>query len=196
MVDQVLNAIVTSKVELSPRVMMLRVAAKGWDLPDFTPGQFGVLGLLGSAPRVAMSEAEPTPSDPDKLIRRPYSITSSSKSRWKWCGRRRVPCELSSVFESNSGTSVGSHGLKRTLPVMPSATQAASVIAPRGYSSFRGRLIDRQFTYAQTYFIAENRRWHGLRYPPNRQTLAYLDERIIKKIRPITQWAESSASAT
>ncbi|MHB8088178.1 MAG: ferredoxin--NADP reductase [Anaerolineaceae bacterium] len=81
MVDIALNAIVTSKVELSPRVMTLRVAAKGWDMPDFTPGQFGVLGLPGSAPRAHWSEAEPTPSDPDKLIRRPYSITSSSKTR-------------------------------------------------------------------------------------------------------------------
>ena len=81
MVDIALNAIVTSKVELSPRVMTLRVAAKDWDMPDFTPGQFGVLGLPGSAPRAHWSEAEPTPSDPDKLIRRPYSITSSSKTR-------------------------------------------------------------------------------------------------------------------
>ncbi|MDP3450859.1 MAG: ferredoxin--NADP reductase [Anaerolineaceae bacterium] len=81
MVDSSLNAIVTSKVELSPRVMTLRVAANGWDMPDFTPGQFGVLGLPGSAPRAPWSEAELTPSDPDQLIRRPYSITSSSKTR-------------------------------------------------------------------------------------------------------------------
>lgn len=80
MADTTLNAVVTSKVELSSRVMTLRVAAKGWDLPEFTPGQFAVLGLPGSAPRATWSEPEPTPSEPDKLIRRSYSVTSSSKN--------------------------------------------------------------------------------------------------------------------
>ena len=81
MADLSLNAVVTSKVELSSRVMTLRVAAQGWQMPDFTPGQFAVLGLPGSAPRSQWSEPELTPSDPDKLIRRPYSVTSSSKTR-------------------------------------------------------------------------------------------------------------------
>ena len=71
MADLGLNAVVTSKVELSSRVMTLRVAAQGWQMPDFIPGQFAVLGLPGSAPRAQWSEAEITPSDPDKLIRRP-----------------------------------------------------------------------------------------------------------------------------
>jgi ferredoxin--NADP+ reductase len=81
MADISLNAKVISKVELSTRVMTLRVAAEGWELPDFIPGQFAVLGLPGSAPRSPWSEPEPTPSEPDKLIRRSYSITSSSKNR-------------------------------------------------------------------------------------------------------------------
>lgn len=81
MADLSMNAVVTSKVELSSRVMTLRVAAQGWQMPDFTPGQFAVLGLPGSAPRSQWSEPELTPSNPDKLIRRPYSITSSSKTR-------------------------------------------------------------------------------------------------------------------
>jgi len=76
-----LNAVVTSKVELSSRVMTLRVAANGWQMPDFTPGQFAVLGLPGSAPRSPWSTPEMTQSDPDKLIRRSYSITSSSRTR-------------------------------------------------------------------------------------------------------------------
>jgi len=81
MADIQLNARVISKVELSARVMILRVAADGWELPDFIPGQFAVLGLPGSAPRSRWSEPEPNPSDPDKLIRRPYSVTSSSKNK-------------------------------------------------------------------------------------------------------------------
>jgi len=84
MADIQLNARVISKVELSARVMILRVAADGWELPDFIPGQFAVLGLPGSAPRSRWSEPEPNPSDPDKLIRRPYSVTSSSKTRNTW----------------------------------------------------------------------------------------------------------------
>ena len=81
MADIQLNARVISKVELSARVMTLRVAADGWELPDFIPGQFAVLGLPGSALRSQWSEPEPNPSDPDKLIRRPYSVTSSSKNK-------------------------------------------------------------------------------------------------------------------
>jgi ferredoxin--NADP+ reductase len=81
MADLALNAFVTSKIELSPRVMTLRVAANNWTMPDFTPGQFAVLGLPGAAPRANWSEPEITPTDPEKLIRRPYSITSSSKTR-------------------------------------------------------------------------------------------------------------------
>jgi ferredoxin--NADP+ reductase len=81
MVDQTLNAFVTSKVEISPRVMTLRIAADHWQMPDFTPGQFVVLGLPGSAPRSQWSEPEINLAPPDKLIRRAYSISSSSHTR-------------------------------------------------------------------------------------------------------------------
>ena len=40
-----------------------------------------VIGLPGSAPRCALSEPEEPPADPNKLIRRAYSIASSSLSR-------------------------------------------------------------------------------------------------------------------
>jgi ferredoxin--NADP+ reductase len=72
------NAIVTAREDISPRQMVIRVAASGWELPYFEPGQFAVLGLPGAAPRCALSEPEQTPSLPDKLIRRAYSIASSS----------------------------------------------------------------------------------------------------------------------
>lgn len=73
-----LNAKVTSRVDLSPRQMIIRVAADGWELPDFEPGQFAVLGLPGLAPRCRLSDPEDPPADPHKLIRRAYSIASSS----------------------------------------------------------------------------------------------------------------------
>jgi ferredoxin--NADP+ reductase len=76
-----LNAVVTSRDEISSRLIIMRVVADGWQMPDFEPGQFAVLGLPGSAPRYHLSEPEDTPSQPDKLLRRAYSIASSSLTR-------------------------------------------------------------------------------------------------------------------
>ena len=76
-----LNAVVTLRDEISPWLMILRVAPDGWGLSDFAPGQFAVIGLPGSAPRCALSEPEDPPADPVKLIRRAYSIASSSLAR-------------------------------------------------------------------------------------------------------------------
>jgi ferredoxin--NADP+ reductase len=76
--EPTLNAVVALKDEMTPRLMILRVVADGWPLPDFKAGQFAVLGLPGLAPRCQLSEPEATPCDPHKLIRRAYSIASSS----------------------------------------------------------------------------------------------------------------------
>lgn len=81
MADLKLNAIVALRNEISPWLMILRVVADGWPLPEFEPGQFAVIGVPGSVPRCALSEPEEKPSDPDKLIRRAYSIASSSLTR-------------------------------------------------------------------------------------------------------------------
>lgn len=75
------NAIVTQRIDAAPGLMILRVAPDGWQLPDFNPGQFAVLGLPGKAPRVQLSDPEDPPREPDKMIRRAYSIASSSLSR-------------------------------------------------------------------------------------------------------------------
>jgi ferredoxin/flavodoxin---NADP+ reductase len=76
-----LNAVVTLRIEISPWLIILRVAPDGWALPEFVPGQFAVLGLPGSAPRHPLSDPEDDSPDPDKLIRRAYSIASSSLAR-------------------------------------------------------------------------------------------------------------------
>jgi ferredoxin--NADP+ reductase len=73
-----LNAVVALKDEITPRLMILRVVPYGWPLPDFKAGQFTVLGLPGAAPRCQLSSPESPPSKRDKLIRRAYSIASSS----------------------------------------------------------------------------------------------------------------------
>ena len=73
-----LNALVLQKNELTPRLMILRVAPDGWDLPDFESGQYVVLGLPPSSSRSPLSIPEHYPPEEDKLIRRAYSIASSS----------------------------------------------------------------------------------------------------------------------
>jgi len=44
-----LNAIVLERIEVSPGLIILRVAPEGWELPEFDAGQFAVLGLPGEA---------------------------------------------------------------------------------------------------------------------------------------------------
>ncbi len=76
-----LNATVLQRVNITPELMILRVASDGWELPEFEPGQFGVLGLPGSHPRHELSDPEDPPAPPEKLIRRAYSVASSSLER-------------------------------------------------------------------------------------------------------------------
>lgn len=76
-----LNAVLTQRIELAPGLGIFRIAPAGWTLPDFAPGQYAVIGLPARAPRVALSDPEETPGDPDRLIRRAYSIASSSLAK-------------------------------------------------------------------------------------------------------------------
>jgi ferredoxin--NADP+ reductase len=76
-----LNAVVAQRIDVSPELIILRVAPDGWELPDFIPGQFAVLGLPASFPRSELSDPEEKELDPEKLIRRTYSIASSSVAR-------------------------------------------------------------------------------------------------------------------
>lgn len=76
-----LNAVVTQKIEMAPGLMAIRVVPDGWELPEFAPGQFAVLGLPPEAGRSDLSDVEDESSKPGRLIRRAYSIASSSKAR-------------------------------------------------------------------------------------------------------------------
>lgn len=77
----VLNAIVSHKIEVAPGLIVLRVVPDGWPLPAFKPGQFAVLGLPPEAARCMTSDLDEEAPRPGKLIRRAYSIASSSVSR-------------------------------------------------------------------------------------------------------------------
>ncbi len=74
------NAIVSQKIEIAPGLAILRVVPDGWDLPDFTAGQFAVIGLPPDAPRCAGAEVEEAPPPPERMLKRAYSIASSSLS--------------------------------------------------------------------------------------------------------------------
>ncbi len=77
-----LNAIAVQRIEVSPGLMILRVVPDGdWELPDFEPGQFAVLGLPRAAPRTPISDPEEDDPTDGKLIKRAYSIASSSKAK-------------------------------------------------------------------------------------------------------------------
>ncbi|HEY9171900.1 MAG TPA: ferredoxin--NADP reductase [Verrucomicrobiae bacterium] len=74
------NATVVGREEINPQLLILRVQPDA-PLFEFAPGQFAVLGLLGREARVPESAPEETSPAPDKLIRRAYSIASSSVER-------------------------------------------------------------------------------------------------------------------
>ena len=76
-----LNAIVAERNDLALGLMTLRVEAAGWELPDFIPGQYTVLALPGSAPRCEGAEPEKREPASSKLIKRAYSIASSSRAK-------------------------------------------------------------------------------------------------------------------
>jgi ferredoxin--NADP+ reductase len=71
------NAVLTQRIEVAPGLCIFRIAPDGWTLPRFAPGQFAVLGLPATAPRTPLSDPEEPGGDPDRLIRRAYSIASS-----------------------------------------------------------------------------------------------------------------------
>lgn len=71
------NASVSGREEVTAQLHIIRVVPDA-PLFDFKPGQFAVLGMLGSAPRVPEAAAEEPVPEPGKLIRRAYSIASAS----------------------------------------------------------------------------------------------------------------------
>ena len=73
------NATVSQRIEVAPGLIILRIAPDG-PLFTFEAGQYGVLGLRRSASRAEGSDPEDPKDDPDRMIRRAYSIASSSKA--------------------------------------------------------------------------------------------------------------------
>lgn len=78
MAEKELNSIVTSIIQVSPIMKIIRVKPDSWQLPEFVAGQFISLGLSASAPRLEGSPPEEKDYKEGKVIRRMYSIASSS----------------------------------------------------------------------------------------------------------------------
>lgn len=76
-----LNALVVQRVDFAPDLMTFRIAPDGWELPEFTPGQYALVGLPAQAPRSGMALPEEFPSDPGSWILRAYSVASGSVER-------------------------------------------------------------------------------------------------------------------
>jgi ferredoxin--NADP+ reductase len=77
---EALNATVTKRVDLAPGLLIMRVVPDGPLFP-FEAGQFCVLGLPPDAPRATEAQCEEPSAKRTRLIRRSYSIASSSKER-------------------------------------------------------------------------------------------------------------------
>jgi len=71
------NAVLIGREEINAQLFVLRVRPDA-DVFNFKPGQFAVLGLLGREARVPEADDEEPASDPEKIIRRAYSIASSN----------------------------------------------------------------------------------------------------------------------
>jgi len=74
-----LNSVIVQILQVSPIMKIIRVKPVGWEFPEFKGGQFVALGLPGSVERTkdATDEFE-VPEDDSKLIKRAYSIASTS----------------------------------------------------------------------------------------------------------------------
>lgn len=71
------NAILGERIDYGPELALFRVFPQEWSLAPFKPGQFATLGLPGSAPRHKLAHPEKKELDPEKWIKRAYSIASS-----------------------------------------------------------------------------------------------------------------------
>jgi len=72
-----MNATVTKRDEINHGLLVLRVRPD-FALPEFEAGQYVVLALPGSQARGDYADPEDPPAAPEKLIKRAYSIASSS----------------------------------------------------------------------------------------------------------------------
>ena len=77
-----LNSVVMQVLQVSPIMKIIRIKPLEWELPNYDAGQFVALALPAAASRCAEATEEHTEHAPDKLIKRAYSIASSSTQEY------------------------------------------------------------------------------------------------------------------
>ena len=76
--EEGLNSIITNVIKISPMMRIIRVKPDGWKLPEYKSGQFAVIGIPSKVKRYPLSTEEFKKNTPGALIKRAYSIASSS----------------------------------------------------------------------------------------------------------------------
>lgn len=72
------NSIITQVLQVSPIMKIIRIKPDGWELPEYKSGQFIPIGLYPNFKRIENSTPDYQEFPEDKLIKRAYSIASSS----------------------------------------------------------------------------------------------------------------------
>jgi ferredoxin--NADP+ reductase len=72
------NATVTSRLDINPFLIVLGIKPDQQPY-NFKPGQYTVVGLKASTPRVEGSTPEANPKEGDVVIQRAYSVASGNK---------------------------------------------------------------------------------------------------------------------
>lgn len=80
-VDQVLNATIIDRRDLTHEISIVRIRPDAGDLPDFVPGQFIKLGLPRRAAGASATSGPGRERSGPRLVRRAYSIASSPRDR-------------------------------------------------------------------------------------------------------------------
>lgn len=79
--EEVFNATITDRQDLTSELTIVRVRPDGGKVPDFEPGQFIKLGLPRSEEECANLPSAARVRSTPRLIRRAYSIASSPRQR-------------------------------------------------------------------------------------------------------------------
>lgn len=72
------NSDIINVIKVSPTMKIIRVKPDGWKLPKYKSGQYVVLGLPPEIKRYELATDEFKKTKPNNLIKRAYSIASSS----------------------------------------------------------------------------------------------------------------------
>jgi ferredoxin--NADP+ reductase len=169
-----LNATVRKKIVVAKGLIVLQVEPDEKNF-SFEPGQYATLGLMGGAPRPAEFPAEATPPAADKLIKRPYSISSSphTKEYVEFYIAILPEGELTSRFELlKEGERIFMAPKMKgvfTLNNVPQGSDLVMVSTGTGLAPFMSmlRLPDIFDKYGKVTLV------HGVRYPSD---LAYQEE--------------------